>query len=276
MLGQPFINPSLSKAIEDYLKYKDNPSDEHNFDYLVSIVRTLIYIYGELDIINPYITQNEHSMGGFDNNIVKFGFPSDLLEDFKNSFVTYDQEVANNAKPNVSFTKLQKYMIDMFFYKKRSLNLPDSTLEEIKKFLYIRENQEVHYAKLRDICLTDFDEIDLYFRSKQYEFMHNFNLSVVTRETLISDAYILMGYQMSQINSLNDYDLKRVNDQIYKKFQVDPNASNKDELLFKAVNYYKKYGNKLTTGNGFVDFLLILSVISTALFVGLLCVLNII
>ena len=56
MIGQPFINPVLSHAIEMYLKYKEQPDNPIFQEFTVTAVRTLIYIYGELDILNPYIT----------------------------------------------------------------------------------------------------------------------------------------------------------------------------------------------------------------------------
>lgn len=57
-------------------------------------------------------------------------------------------------------------------------------------------------------------------------------------------------------------------------FRVDSSLSNSKELLEKAVNYYKRYGNKITTGNGYVDFLLFASIAATALFVVALIALN--
>ena len=83
MIGKPFINESLSNAIENYLKYKNNPESEGFNEFKVMVIRSLIYIYGELDIINPYITQNEKNMGGFDNNLMKYGFSPKDLENFK-------------------------------------------------------------------------------------------------------------------------------------------------------------------------------------------------
>ena len=45
-----------------------------------------------------------------------------------------------------------------------------------------------------------------------------------------------------------------------------------DVLLDKAVEYYKRYGNKVTTGNGFVDLLVYASVLATVVFITVLFV----
>ena len=272
MIGQPFINPVLSHAIEMYLKYKDHPEDPNFSEFTVVVVRTLVFIYGELDILNPYITHNEHMMGGFDSNITKYGFSIDALTDFKNQFLKFVEEQQKNIRPNSAFIKIQKYLIDMYSYKQKSMNLPIDQLMLFKKYLYIPENSE----KIAEInrYLINPQEIIGYLNSKIYETNHNFILEPVKRETLNTDAYILLGYNMNQINNLNDTDLKAVNEQIYRFFRVDSNSPNSKELLDKAVNYYKRYGNRITTGNGYVDFLLFASIAATALFITVLIALN--
>ena len=272
MIGQPFINPVLSHAIEMYLKYKDHPEDPNFSEFTVMVVRTLVFIYGELDILNPYITHNEHMMGGFDSNITKYGFSIDALTDFKNQFLKFVEEQQKNIRPNSAFIKIQKYLIDMYSYKQKTMNLPIDQLMLFKKYLYIPENGE----KIAEInrYLINPQEIIGYLNSKIYETNHNFILEPVKRETLNTDAYILLGYNMNQINNLNDTDLKAVNEQIYRFFRVDSNSPNSKELLDKAVNYYKRYGNRITTGNGYVYFLLFASIAATALFITVLIALN--
>ena len=199
MIGQPFINPVLSHAIEMYLKYKDHPEDPNFSEFTVMAVRTLVFIYGELDILNPYITHNEHMMGGFDSNITKYGFSIDALTDFKNQFLKFVEEQQKNIRPNSAFIKIQKYLIDMYSYKQKTMNLPIDQLMLFKKYLYIPENSE----KIVEInkYLINPQEIIGYLNSKIYETNHNFILEPVKRETLNTDAYILLGYNMNQINN---------------------------------------------------------------------------
>ena len=272
MIGQPFINPVLSHAIEMYLKYKDQKDNSNFEEFTVVVIRTLVYIYGELDILNPYITHNEHMMGGFDNNITKYGFPIDSLIDFKNQFLQFEEEKRQQKRPNSAFIKIQKYLIDMYCFKQKNMNLSMDDLISFKKYLYIPENLEK--TEVINAYATNPNEINGYLQSKLFEVNHNFTLQPVRRDFLVQDAYLLLGYNLEQINNLNDFDLKAVNDQIYRFFRVDSSLSNSKELLEKAVNYYKRYGNKITTGNGYVDFLLFASIAATALFVVVLIALN--
>jgi len=124
MIGKPFINEVLSKSIEDYLKYKNKPESLEYSSFLVVVIRSLIFIYGELDIINPYITRNETNMGGFDVNLTKYGFPLSLVQEFKACFLDFQQECNAMKKPNSAFLKIEKFLIQMYFYKQKTMNLP--------------------------------------------------------------------------------------------------------------------------------------------------------
>ena len=65
-------------------------------------------------------------------------------------------------------------------------------------------------------------------------------------------------------------DLKKVNDNVLNFFRINKEEPNKEDMLLKAISYYQKYGNRLTSGNGYVDMLLFLSVLVTALFITFL------
>lgn len=274
MIGKPFVNQEFSSAIELYLKLKDHKENPGYYGFFVVVIRTLVYIYGELDIINPYITQNEGNMGGLDNNITKFGFPKDKLQDFKQQFIEYEKEKKENAKPNHAFYKIEKYLIDMFFYKKNGTQINQEELNQIQELIYIPTNPNQIMQQELQSNLLKTDELVQYFLSKQYESTHNYNLEEIKRYTLIPEAYFLLGYNINQINNMTDQDLNAVNKQVFDFFKVDYNAENRDEMLGKAVNYYKRYGNRITSGNGYVDLLLFLSIIATTIFIVTLFVYN--
>ena len=273
-MGKTFVNQAFSDAIELYLKFKNNKESSEYHSFFVVVIRTLVYIYGELDIINPYITQNEVNMGGLDNNLNKYGFPNDKIQDFKNQFLLYQEQKQQGKKPNSAFLKIEKYLIDMFLYKKRYNSISDEELHEFQNLLYLPQNSnQIMQTELEENVVQK-EELWLYFQSKHYETTHAFALEEIKRYTLLPDAYFLLGYNMNQIESMTDQDLTSVNKQIFDFFRVDINQPNKDEMLEKAVNYYKRYGNRLTSGNGYVDLLLFLSIIATVIFIVSLYVLN--
>ena len=189
MMGKPFINLAVSKAIENYLKYKGKLEEPIFSTFPVFVIRTLIYIYGELDIINPYITQNEHNMGGFDSNLAKYGFSLEKIQDFKNQFLVYEQELSTNKIPNTAFLKIEKYLIEMYFCKQKTMHLPIESQEEFKTYLYLPENQQPFIQEELNRVIIDKNELSLYFNSLAFEANHNFSIEELRRNTLTPSLY---------------------------------------------------------------------------------------
>jgi len=270
MIGSVFVNPILSTAIDQYLKFKDKPDAPEYNSFLVVVIRTLVSIYSELDIINPYITQNETNMGGLDFNLKKYGYSQEEVDNFEECFVKYEEAVRDNIIPNLAFINIQKHLINMFLYKYKANALEEGEEQRFKLLIYLKDNPNNIFQAYRNKYLDDKDELDKYYIRKKQELSHNYRIVEVKRSLLMPEAYKILGYQMDQVNNLGDTDLRDLNNHIYEFFMIDSNAQDKDEILEKAVNFYKKYGNRVTSGNGFVDMLLLLSVIATVGFIILL------
>lgn len=265
MTEKVFINEAFTNAINIYMQYKmagDNPVFS---TFPVIVIRTLINIYGELDIINPYRTNNETRLGGFDNNIIKFGFPKEKLTEFKQLMQTFSETKDNGVKPNISFLKIEKYLIDMMMYKKKNGNVKDEEWNNFQTILYLSSNTNPIMKKELQKYLGDSQELDRYFTSKVFENEHQFALHLYKRNTLLPEAYTTLGYSLDSISKMDEDTLENLNHQIFNFFKIDINDQNKMNRLKEAITYYKKYGNSLTTGNGYVDILLLLSVIATAM-----------
>ena len=68
---------------------------------------------------------------------------------------------------------------------------------------------------------------------------------------------------MDDLNQMDSNELDRVNHQVYDYFKIRENAINKEYLLEKAIEAIERENNKITSGNGYVDILLVMSVICT-------------
>ena len=208
MIGNPFINEVLSKAIENYLKYKDKPEEPIFFSFPVQVIKTLVFIYGELDIINPYITHNEHNMGGFNSNLSKYGFPLEKVNHFNQLFLEFQKELQENQFPNLAVIQIQKYLIDMYFEKLHTMHKNGEDEEAFCSYLYLESNQNPYIIGDRNRFIKDPSELTKYYQSVSFEKKHEFALEELRRNTLIPDAYLLCGYNLAQIESLNDVDLR--------------------------------------------------------------------
>ncbi len=267
MTQKQFISSEFSLAIQNYLTTKDQILSG-SLPFAVIVIRTLIYIYGELDIINPYITKNEENLGGFDSNLTKYGFGKEDLQDFKKAFTVFVRTSQEINGTSLNFFKVEKYLIDMFFYKKKAMNLSDEEVINFKEYLSLSTN--VNLKDYYDLYLNNTLKLDHYFASKWYRDKHDYNLIALKRNNLLLDAYYVLGYSKDQILNMKDEELENVNNQVYDFFKIPKDSPNKNGLLMQAVNYYKQFGNRLTSGNGYVDLLLLMSVLCTIVFILLL------
>ena len=78
-MKQVFINEAFTKAVNDYLNNKNNPECIEFNSFLVVVIRALVSIYGELDIVNPLLTDNEQTLK---DNLTKFDYSMDDIEFF--------------------------------------------------------------------------------------------------------------------------------------------------------------------------------------------------
>ena len=115
------------------------------------------------------------------------------------------------------------------------------------------------------LTAVDVMEVDRYFREQ----MKN-NVKVIKskeKHYLNVKAYEILNYSMDNLAKMSDTDLANVNSEVYDYFGIRENAINKEYLLDKALNALDKEKNAVTSGNGYVDILLVLSVICTVVMI---------
>ena len=260
MGNEEFISKEFTLAIESYLTTKDQ-SLSSSLSFPVIIIRTLIEIYGELEIIEPYLNKNVSLQNGFDENIMKYGFSKEKLDDFKKCFNSFYRTY--KERPNIFLVRIEQYLIDMLFLKKKQIGLLEGELDNFKKYICLSTN--TYLIDYTNYYLEDKTCLDYYLARQNYVSEHTFDLTPVKKATLFIDAYLLLGYTVEEVSKMTSEELEEANHKVYAFFRIDENDENKRDLLIDAVNYYKRYGNRLTSGNGYVDLLLLISVVVTIL-----------
>ena len=270
MEGKIFINEAINDAISKYLKSKDTPESEEFQSFLVIVIRILVFIYGELDIMNPFRTSNESGAGGFNDNIKKFGLPDAELAQFKQLCLDFYQNSDNKDVLKNAFIEIQKILIDMFLWKKSHIFIDDKEVLEFKNFLYSKEDSNEIKLKLYQELSPNSNEVINYFNSKLFEQKHNFVLTKYKDIVLDQEAYQLAGYNIIEVMNKSEQEIMNINNKVYHFFRIKETDMNKKKRLASAVLYYKKYGNAITSGNGYVDVLLISSIVATVLMITII------
>ncbi len=264
-----FINEAIDNAINDYIKSRDKIESVLYNSFLVVVIRMLVNIYGELDIINPYQVKNEES---FDNNLMKYGATIEQINEFKrlfDGFYQIDKKNANAIRKeyNPYFIDVQKRLIDLFTLKRINFGLTASDSKDFFDLLYTPGTSNVLRLSYNYLAVDDDDlyEVAEYFK-KSYAIKEK--VKEEDKKDLFSfDVYRLFNYSIADISKMSNEDINKLNNEIYKAFDISSNALNKDYLLNEKIKALKSQNNPITTGNGYVDILLIMSIIVTTLMV---------
>ena len=264
---QVFINEAFTKAINDYLKSVEQPKSVVYNSFLVVVIRLLIIMYSELDIVNPMVINDEDLLK---NNLAKYGYSKNNLDIFFSDLqVYYELEKDNENKTikvkNPYFITVQKELIDMLIAKKLNFHLKEKEVQDFYSLLYTPYSRNPLQVSYNFLMADDVLEIDNYFKKQMKE---NVKVAVPREKHYLNvKAYELLNYSMDQINNMDANEIDRVNHQVYDYFKIRENAINKEYLLDKAIEAIEREKNKVTSGNGYVDILLIMSIICTVIMV---------
>lgn len=262
-----FINEAFDKAVNDYLISKDKEESVLYNSFLVVVIRMLVNIYGELDIINPFQTQNEEALN---SNLMKYGATKEEINKFKrliDGFYIIEKRniQAIRREENPYFIDVQKCLIDLFNLKRLNFGMVARESHEFFDLLYTPGTSNALRLSYNFLNAEDVYEIAEYYKeviSKKEEF-HNSE----KKNLLGFDVYKLFNVSIADLSKMKEQDIDNLNSQIYKSFDISENAINKDYLLDEEVRKIKIQNNPITTGNGYVDILLIMSVIITTIMV---------
>lgn len=262
-----FINEAFTQAINDYLKSVEQPKGVIYNSFLVIVIRMLIVLYSELDIVNPLVINDEDLLK---SNLTKYRFSKYQLDIFFSDLqVYYDIEKEQKdkivKKPNPYFISVQKLLIDMLIAKKLNFQLKEKEVQDFYNLLYTPYSPNPLQVSYNFLMAEDVLEIDRYFRQQMKENVKQ----VKTREKhyLNVKAYELLNYSMNDLYQMDANEVDKINSQVYDYFKIRDNAINKEYLLDKAIEAIERENNKVTSGNGYVDILLVLSIICTIIMV---------
>ena len=257
-----FVNEAINEGITNFVEGK-NPED-----FTTIIISTLVNIYGQLDIVNPYKTKSEKS---FDSNITKFGYTKEDLSLFKQNVLNF--YLSKDEKPNKYFNKVEKQLIDMFFIKMNKMQLSESDINTFNSYI------QYEGTKLNDIYSANKKEIKKYYNYKNKFRSFNINYKLEEQNKLNKEAYETLGYSYDNIVNMSDQELVLINQKVFDYYNIDASSADKYQRLNQAVAYFKQFPKKKVepkkAANGYTAFILIISfviitLLSIAIVLGVL------
>ena len=252
-----YVNNAVHNGIQNYLSSGQNMEIDkvHIFEYWV--VKVLVQIYGEINIINPFKLNNVESL---QKNLTLYGLKTPELEAFFRYMEEYDKWL--NSPTLVPKTdlpiKLSTTLINMVLLRNGTQKI---TAEDIAFYDTFFDPIEGHLAKLNDLIVTDKTVIPKLWRRKKAQLENRVILEEVMPDLLPASDYKRYGLNINEVKQLSNLKIKEINDKILAE---DAAANEGGRAKFDPKKLI------LTSGSGFVDTLVLLSIMATEIMVGLL------
>lgn len=259
MNGTVFINDFISKGMAEYFARKSATTFESH------IVECLCDIYGFDNLKKVYDSKNE---GSFATLLYRYGFSPDKYDNFLRDTIKYEKFAQENQKdPSVKSdiaSKVEASLITMFLHK---CLLIEPSLEEISHF----ENN----------LLNNFAMIKLHFNTslnpnrtreiwdkKKRMLEDNVELVEIKPKYLDAFTYAKFGTSLDEVKKMDYRMVEELNKYIESKLNEKPIVAPKRMPKKKGVELLRN--TVLSSGNGYVDALLIAGIIATEMSIGLI------
>lgn len=251
-----FVNNAITNGIKAYFG-DDSASLEHIFE--MQVVKVLATIYNETDIINPYKLNKAKS---FKENLTSYGFSYNEVEEFLLLFNSYDKWLNSRRKDeNEVLSRLFLLMMRMVVLKSRHVVISKEELSVYDEFFTLSDSRVRRIAMM---CKTDIDMIVKKWQEvkRRYILKQNQFLSWVEPKLLAESMYVKYGVSLAEVKQLSNQAIEEINKQILRE-ENDSNVQGgrKKEKPLQLV---------LTSGNGFVDMLVLLSIMFTEIMIGII------
>lgn len=252
-----FINNAIENGITNYLNYINSKQINKIYLYEFYVVKILIRIYGEINIINPFKLGKEKS---FINNLQIYG----INEEQTSLFIKYMEEYDKWLNSSIEFpkneitAKINKSLINMIIMKSIDHKISSEDMEIFDDFF---NPKNIELIKIYELTNNDQELIPNLWERKKSQFKKGLIFEEIPPNLLSSDVYKKYGLSINEIKQLSNLKIKEINDKII--IEESDNSGGRHE----------KFDPKkliLTSGSGFVDTIVLLSIMVTEIMIGLL------
>lgn len=251
-----FINQAIECGIRSYILNKKGEHYNKMYKFEMIIIQALTTIYGEKSILLPYKIDNEKA---FECNLLMYDLKKNDLKKFENYMQTYYDFMSEYKSEKMAdgiIEEIEKIVIEMLKKKAKVRKISDEEIEKLNN-IFDGHSDYNNLKQFKDTSLIKKYWLDTKenLTNTQIE-MIGINPDLLDRET-----YAHYGYDIRTIACLSPEEISEINNKIESLKQVTYNMPNPS--FFKKCNLY------LSTGNGFVDKLMLISIAATEIMIGL-------
>lgn len=257
-----FVNPAIENGIKSYLLYKEGKTYPVIYTFEMNVIKVLTIIYGEKSILLPYKIDNEKA---FECNLLMYDLKESDMKNFLkylNEYYIFMQNYKSEKKATGLTTEVEKILIEMISKRSKRKEFSES---EIREFDSIFNPIDGNLKKIKALVSRNTGLIIRAWETNRYELTNTqLRMIAVNPNLLDSKIYNKYGYDIRTIASLSEEEIININNII----SIEENR----ELLKKKKNRFLNFKHNivLTSGSGFVDKLMLLSIIATELMIGII------
>lgn len=257
-----FINPAIEYGIANYLNYQENGNCKNAYIFEMYVIKALCIIYGEKSVILPYKIDNEKA---FKCNLLMYDLKESDMELFikyMNDYYEYMRHIKDVNKPTDLIMKIETILIEMINRRGKKHAF---TPEEFAEFDTIFNPLNGNLKKIKSLVASNSGLIVNIWNNKKEELSNTqLHLMAINPNLLHPSMYSKYGYEIKEIALMSQDAIEEVNRCIVEE-------ETKNNLLSQEKTIKtNKFRIVLTSGNGFVDKLMLLSIIATEIMVGLI------
>lgn len=250
---QIFINEAITDGITAYLKNNslDNFTKSHIFE--LRIIEFLIKLYGKTDILNPYTIKSEES---FKNNLMVYGATSEEIDKLLSLLNEYHIWLNSTSRDKNNLMKeIFKLLSGLVILKNNNVVISSEEMKYYEDFLSLKDSKIYQIVQMLSTNPLEVKNIwpEAVAKSKE---------EPIKEEPLyLSDAeYEKYGLIMTEVKELPEEQVKKLNAEIKNRDEGDNSGGTTKNKPWQLV---------LTSGNGYVDALVLFSIMCTEIMIGI-------
>ena len=240
-----FVNRAIDCGIENYLLKKNNEKYDKSHIFEVLVIEMLIHIYGEINIINPYKLKDSKS---FIKNLQLYGLSSKSVYQFINLMDEYYRWLSSSNKKNDNVIERIKFILLQMVLNKVS----EKNLSSVEVTYYVRffENKIIGLSETCQLKKGFIDSESI-----------NFTYDLLLPDFFDEKKYKEFGISLNDMSKLSNETVEKINNKIVVEDADTERKKNRFVIPLRLA---------ISSGNGFVDTLVLLSVMATEIMIGII------
>lgn len=252
-----FVNEFLTIGMQDYF-YKSNATSFERH-----IIECMTDIYGKEELKALFESRDENK---FEELLKSNGFKSNMYTNFIDACNKYESFKIENAKnPAIKSDRASNVEISVISMYLCKFIISTPTLESLSHF----ENDllnDFSIIKMHFNTSLNPNKTREYWNQKKHILSNNYDLFEVLPEYLDEFTYAKFGVKLEAVKKMDAKMVEKLNNYIKDKINEEESQAESKGKQKTKIN-----GNTvLSSGNGYVDALMIVSIIVTEIAIGLI------